>query len=202
MTRRSISLVLLALVAACATSPSPRYYTLDASAGNGAPVRGAADAISIWVAPVTLPESVDRPQMVVRVAPNRVAILDGHRWAEPLPGAVSRAIAADLAALLGGARVSAEAQHAASGAQIRVLVDVQRFESVPGQGVTVEALWSVRRHGESDGQRGHSLVTEAVRGAPADPAAGPDYDALAAAHSRALAALSQDIAQAIRPAKR
>lgn len=202
MTRRSIPLVLLALVAACATSPSPRYYTLAADAGNAAPARGATDALSIWVAPVTLPESVDRPQMVVRVAPNRVAILDGHRWAEPLPGAMARAIAADLAALLGGARVSAEAQHAASGAQIRVLVDVQRFESVPGQGVTVEALWSVRRHGESDGQRGHSLVTEAVRAAPADPAGGPDYEALAAAHSRALAALSQDIAQAIRPAKR
>jgi uncharacterized lipoprotein YmbA len=202
VTRRSIPLALLAVLAACATSPTPRYYTLGAGAGNTAPVQIATDALSIWVAPVTLPESVDRPQMVVRVAPNRVAILDGHRWAEPLSGAMSRAIAADLAALLGGARVSAEAQHAASGAQFRVLVDVQRFESVPGQGVTLEALWLVRRQGETDGPRGHALVTEAVRGAPADPAGAPDYDALAAAHSRALAALSRDIAQALRQAKR
>lgn len=202
MTRRSIPVLLLALLAACASSPTPRYYTLGAAAENAAPTPAATDALSIWVAPVTLPESVDRPQMVVRVAPNRVAILDGHRWAEPLSGAMSRAIAADLAALLGGARVSAEAQHAASGAQLRVLVDVQRFESVPGQGVTLEALWSVRRQGETDGQRGHALVTEAVRGAPADPAGAADHDALAAAHSRALATLSRDIAQAIRPAKR
>ena len=92
--------------------------------------------------------------------------------------------------LLGGARVSAEAQHAAAGAQVRVLVDVQRFESVPGQNVTIEALWSVRRTTETEAQRGHSLVSEPVHG--------PDYDALAAAHARALAAVSRDIAQAIR----
>ena len=52
------------------------------------PAIGAeANAPSVWVAPVTLPEAVDRPQLVVRVTPNRVAILDGHRWAEPLAGA-------------------------------------------------------------------------------------------------------------------
>lgn len=195
MTRRSISLVLLALLSACATSPSPRYYTL----GGATPplVQAAANPPSVWVAPVTLPESVDRPQMVVRVAPNRVAILDQHRWAEPLASAVSRSIAADLAALL-GARVSAEAQHAAAGAQVRVLVDVQRFESVPGQGVTIEALWSVRRSADSEPQRGHSLVSEPLNESAKEPKDSPAYDAIAAAHVRALAALSREIAQAIR----
>ncbi len=202
MNRLLISLALMALLGACGTSPAPRYYTLGASADIAPAIGAEADALSVWVAPVTLPEAVDRPQLVVRVAPNRVAILDGHRWAEPLSGAVSRTIAADLSALLGGARVSSEAQHGAASAQVRVLVDVQRFESVPGQGVTIEALWSVRRAAEitplrtpqrtpqREPQYGHSLVSE--------PATGPDYDALAAAHARALAAVSRDIAQAIR----
>ena len=192
MIRRSLYLVLLALLTACGTSPAPRYYTLDPLGATGvSPVaQAAADAPSVWVGPVSLPESVDRPQLVVRLAPNRVAILDQHRWAEPLGSAISRAIAADLSTLLGGARVSAEAQHAAAGAQVRVLVDVQRFESVPGQGVTIEALWSVRRTAEAEPQRGHSLLSESV--------SGPDYEALAAAHARALVALSRDIAQAIR----
>lgn len=194
MIRPMISFALLALLAACGSSPAPRYYTLGATA-EIAPATGAeANAPSVWVAPATLPEAVDRPQLVVRVAPNRVAILDQHRWAEPLAGAVSRTIAADLAALLGGARVSAEAQHGAASAKVRVMVDVQRFESVPGRGVTIEALWSVRGADETGPQRepryGRSLVNE--------PATGPDYDAIAAAHTRALAALSRDIAQAIR----
>jgi uncharacterized lipoprotein YmbA len=186
--RLLISLALMALLGACGSSPAPRYYTLGAGADIAPAIGAEADALSIWVAPVALPEAVDRPQLVVRVAPNRVAILDGHRWAEPLAGAISRTIAADLSVLLGGARVSSEAQHGAASAQVRVLVDVQRFESVPGQGVTIEALWSVRRAAEA--QRGRSLVTE--------PAGSLDYDAIAAAHSRALAALSRDIAQAIR----
>lgn len=188
MIRPMISFALLALLAACGSSPAPRYYTLGSEAPAAAP--GEASAASVWVAPVTLPEAVDRPQLVVRVAPNRVAILDQHRWAEPLGGAIARTIAADLAALLGGARVSADSQHAADGAEIRVLVDVQRFESVPGRKVTIEALWSVRRSADAEPRRGRSLLSEA--------AAGPDYDALAAAHGRALAALSRDIAQAIR----
>lgn len=194
MTRPPSCLALLAMLAACGTSPAPRYYTLG-SAGTISPVTApSANVPSVWVAPVTLPESVDRPQLVVRLAANRVAILDQHRWAEPLGSAVSRSIAANLSAQLGGARVSAEAQHAAAGAQIRVLVDVQRFESVPGQSAIIEALWSVRRSAEAEPLRGHSLISEPL----GEPTGSPDYDALAAAHSRALAALSQEIAQAIR----
>lgn len=185
MKRPGSILPALALLAACASSPAPRYYTLDPSpsAASAAP----ATDVSVWVAPVTLPESVDRPQWVVRVAPNRVAILDQHRWAEPLGSAIARTIAANLAAQL-GARVTSDVQHASAGAQVKVMVDVQRFETVPGQGVTIEALWSLRE-GDTAPRRGHSLLDE--------PASGADYDALAAAHARALVALSRDIAAAI-----
>lgn len=191
---RSLSrFALLATLAACGTSPAPRYYTLGVAVAP--PAQPTANAPSVWVAPVTLPDSVDRPQLVIRLAPNRVAILDQHRWAEPLASAVSRTIAANLGMLLGGAQVSAEAQHAAAGAQVRVLVDLQRFESVPGQGVTIEALWSVRRGSEAEPRRGHSITREPLAETAGAP--GPDYEALAAAHSRALAALSRDIAGAI-----
>jgi len=178
-----------ALVAGCGSSPAPRYYALGAPVEAAAPTAAPAqDALSVWVAPVTLPESVDRPQLVLRVSTNRVAILDGHRWAEPLGSAVTRAIAANLAARL-GARVAAEGQHAATGAQIRVLVDVLRFESSAGESVTVEAQWSVRRIQDSTLRHGRTRVVE--------PASGPDNESLVAAHSRAISALSHDIARTI-----
>lgn len=180
-----------ALTAACASSPPPRFYTLDTvPAGNAASAEGAdAKVLSVWVAPVTLPEAVDRPQMVVRTGANRVAVLDQHRWAEPLKTAIARALAADLSAQLGNARVSADSQHAAAGAQVRVLVDVQRLDAVPGESVTLEALWSVRRTEQTESQRGRFLITE--------PVAGKDFEALAAAHARAIAALSRDIARGV-----
>jgi uncharacterized lipoprotein YmbA len=88
--------------------------------------------------------------------------------------------------------VSAYQQSASRDAEYRVLVDIQRFESVPGEGVTIEALWSVRRTAVGAAPRkGHSLVRE--------PAAGDnDYNALISAHSRALAVISDDIARALR----
>lgn len=177
------------LLAACGSSPAPRYYALEAPVGTVvAAAAPGQEALSVWVAPVTLPESVDRPQLVLRVSPNRLAILDGHRWVEPLGSAVTRAIAANLAARL-GARVSAEGQHAAAGAQVRVLVDVLRFESTAGESVTLEAQWTVRRIQDSTPRHGRARIVQPVSGA--------DNESLVAAHSRAISALSQDIAQAI-----
>lgn len=189
--RELIMVALTAALTACASSPPPRYYTLDTDAAGSAAsaVEPTATVLSVWVAPVTLPEAIDRPQMVVRTGANRVAVLDQHRWAEPLKTAIARALAADISAQLGNARVSADSQHAAAGAQVRVLVDVQRLDAVPGESVTLEALWSVRRTEQSESQRGRFLTTE--------PVAGKDYEAIAAAHARAVVALSRDIARAI-----
>lgn len=189
--RHLISVALATALVACASSPPPRFYTLDTvpAGSTASSVGSAANTLSVWVAPVTLPEAIDRPQMVVRTGVNSVAVLDQHRWAEPLKTAIARALAADLSVQLGNARVSADSQHAAAGAQVRVLVDVQRLDAVPGESVTLEALWSVRRTEQTESQRGRFLTTE--------PVAGKDYEAIAAAHARAVAALSRDIARAI-----
>jgi uncharacterized lipoprotein YmbA len=63
---------------------------------------------------------------------------------------------------------------------------VQRFES-PADAVLIEALWSVT---SKDGRRtGRSVVREKI--------SAKDYSSLAAAHSRALATMSREIAAAI-----
>jgi uncharacterized lipoprotein YmbA len=63
----------------------------------------------------------------------------------------------------------------------RVTVDVQRFESVPGETVSLEAVWLLRRPGAAATSGGRSALREAVQG--------EGYEALAAAHSRALAGI-------------
>ena len=69
-------------------------------------------------------------------------------------------------------------------------IEVQRFESIPGGSALVDALWRVRRVKDGASASGRTTVRENVtdRG----------YDALAAAHSRAVARLSRDVADAIR----
>ena len=184
-----LAVCLAVALAGCSRSPRVTFYTLE----PGAQVEAAAVATAVptvAVGPVTLPELVDRPQLVLRVAPNRVEILETHRWAEPLKSEIPRLIAENLGRLLGSSRVSSYLQHAGADADYRVLVDIQRFESSPGEAVTVEAVWSLRRAAGGAPKSGHSLVRE--------PVGAEGYDPLVAAYGRALLAVSRDLARAIR----
>ena len=141
------------------------------------------------VGPVSVPASVDQPQFVVQVAPNRVEVDEFNRWAAPLSDSIARAVAGDLAVLLGTPDV-ATAPLANFNPAYRVTIDVQRFESVQGQAALVEAVWTVRKTAGGETRSGRTVAREAVQG--------DGFDALAAAHSRALATMSADIAAAIR----
>ena len=177
-----------ALLAGCSRSPRVDFYTLSPMA-NPEVTPQAPTALTVVVAPITLPELVDRPQMVVRVDGSRVDILETRRWAEPLKSGIPRLLAENLSHLLGGARVSAYPQNAGGEADYRVVVDFQRFESTAGS-VTVEALWSVRRTANGTAKTGCSRVRE--------PSSGNGSEAQVAAYNRALLSVSNDIAQAIR----
>ena len=171
---------------ACASAPS-RFYTLRSTAvAGGDELRD----VSVLVGPVTVPASVDRPELVVQASPNRVVLEEFDRWAGPLDESIARTVAGDLAALLGTSRVAA-GPLANFAPAYRVTIDVQRFDSVPGVAAVVEAVWVV--HEMAGGGRtrtGQTTAREAVAGA--------ELEALVAAHSRALAVLSSDVAAAIR----
>ena len=178
----------LALLAGCATAPS-KFYALSSTATlDAAPPAPYA----VLVAPVSIPASVDRPEFVVEVAPNRVELDEFNRWASPLNDGIARAVAGNLAVLLTSPDV-AVAPLANFHPDFRVTINVQRFESVAGKSVLIDAVWAV--HPSSGGgatRSGRTTAREAV--------SEESYDALAAAHSRALAQLSGDIAAAIRSA--
>jgi len=174
-----------ALAAGCASAPS-RFYTLNSTAtGDGSPAAPCA----VVVGPVSIPALVDRPQFTVQVAPNRVEVDEFNRWAEPLNQNIARVVAGDLAVLLGTSQV-ATVPLANFNPAYQVTINIQRFESVPGKSALVEALWVVRKSAGGAAQSGRTLASE--------PVSGSGFDALAAAHSRALAKVSGDIAAAIR----
>lgn len=167
------------------------YYTLSAGgAMNGAAPAGGESTYSVAVGPITLPEVVDRPQFVLRAGPNEVTVVELHRWAGPLKSEIPRIIADNLAADLNVKRVAAYPQSAGDNADYRVLVDIQRFDSTMGESVTIDALWTVKRASDSALRTGRSTARES--------GSGGSYDAVAAAHSRALATISREIAEAIR----
>jgi uncharacterized lipoprotein YmbA len=179
----------LAFLAACGTPAKINYYTLAVpAAAPGASL--AAGAPAVYVGPISIPETVDRPQMVKRVDANQVEIADLDRWAEPLKAAIPRLVAEALSRELGGATVMTSRQSATLAFDYRVGVDLQRFDFSPGEGAAVDALWTVR--GEKD------AASRTGRSAAREPAAGAGFEAMAAAQSRALDKVARDIAAAIR----
>lgn len=189
----AISSLVTAALVGCASSPEPRFYTLSAGGTPANDSTGKAVAeYSVAVGPVTLPEIVDRPQLVVRIGVNQVEFVEQHRWAGPLRTEIPRVVAENLAQLLGARQVVTYPQSTSRDPDYRVLLDIQRFDSALGQEVTINALWAVRSGSGGEPRTGRSVVRE--------PAGGEGYDALVAAHGRALASVSRDIAESIRSA--
>jgi len=176
---------LAGLGAGCGSSPPSRFYTLSGTTASAA----AASSLSVAVGPVTIPAAVDRPQMVVSMGPNQVELDEFNRWAAPLGNNISRVVAVNLVALLGTPHVTLFPEMLSAGSDFRVAIEVQRFDSMPGEAAVLDAVWTVRRAKDGKADTGRTTVREAV----------PEksIDALVAAHSRAVARLSQDIAAAV-----
>jgi len=181
----AITLVAVAL-AGCGTSAPSRFYRLDSAATpSGAPSAQTA----VMVGPVSVPAAVDRPEFVVQVAPNSVQVDEFNRWDAPLEDSIARAVAGDLSVLLNSPNVTT-APLADFKPTYSVTINVQRFESIKGEAALVDAVWAVHSTAGGKTQSGRTIAQETVQG--------EGFDALAAAHSRAIAKLSGDIAAAIR----
>ncbi len=201
--RAWIGLSLALALVGCGTPPKEYFYTLtdytpgdytlgDYTLGDLATGDAAATGsnYSVAIAPVSVPEGVDRPQMVVRAGTHRVELSELHRWAEPLKSEIPRVLGVHLRRALGTARIATAAESASLDADYRITIDVQRFESTLGENVVIEALWSVHAAEGGGARTGRSFVSE--------PARGPDHEALAAAHGRALAQMAGELAGALR----
>ena len=178
--------VVVTFAAGCASTPASRFYTLSAAA---APAATSSD-MSVVVGPVSVPAVVDRPQIVVSTGPNQVRPEEFNRWAAPLQNSIARVVAENLVAMLGTPRVILFSQTLGGDVDYRAAIEVQRFESAPGEAATLDAVWTVSRTKDGKSQTGRTTVREVTQD--------KGFDALAAAHSRAVARLSRDLADAVR----
>jgi uncharacterized lipoprotein YmbA len=179
-------LLLCALLPACSSAPVT-FYTLSAQ-GSQAPARSSA--ISVEVGPVTLPVYLDRPQLVLADQSRRLTILDQSRWAGPLPRMLAQTLADDISRELGLSQVHAYPQASPYSSDYALSIDVRSLQGSPGQGVHLDAAWSMLQAGRRVAQ-GRFVADEATRT--------DSIDALVAAHDRVLAAFAHTLAQAMLP---
>ena len=181
-----IALVALLLVG-CAHTPQPHYYVLSgpSEVTNNAARSGPA----IGLGPITLPDYLDRPQIVTRATDSRLALSNEHRWAEPLPASFSRALLAHLEKALPTQDMVLHPWRSALDIAHQVQIEVTRFERGADGTFRLGARWSVSTAGSDTGTGTRQSDIEIPLEAKSD-----DYDALLAAANSAVAALATTIA--------
>lgn len=184
------ALCAIAFAAAGCSTPASHLYTLSRAPAPAAGAPAPLPNLAVVVGPVSIPALVDQPQIVVSTGPNAVTFDEFNRWASPLQNNIARVVAENLVAMLGTPRVAQFQQSLNLEADYRVAIEVQSFESAPGDAATLNAVWVVRRTKDGKAQTGRTSLRE--------PTGAAGYDALAAAHSRALAQMSREIADVIR----
>lgn len=180
--KRWLACAIAALLAGCASSPVPTYYSLDLGA---APLAATGNTPSVAVGLSALPDMLDRPQMVSRQG-YEVRMSEQNRWAEPLRRAIPRVLAGEIGSLLNSSQVSAGTSFA--NPDYRVMLDVQRFDVLAGSGVEVDILWRIE--GRSGARAGRSTLQE--------PIAGSGIPAQVEAQRRALTRVAAAIATQVR----
>jgi uncharacterized lipoprotein YmbA len=145
-------------------------------------------AVAVAVA-VSVPEYLDRLDIVERTSANELKPIHSAQWGESLAVAATRAVAENLVALLPSDDVIMLPSRSREGFEYQVNLDLTRFESDSEGRSTVAGRWSISdREGR---KRAGGRVLRSER------AEREGYDAMAAAMSRNLAAVCGDIADAL-----
>ncbi|WP_455805412.1 PqiC family protein [Pseudomonas fluorescens] len=123
----------LLLLAACRSDPIS-FHTLTPAQ----PAGPASSAVSeIQIESLSVPPQVDRPQIVIRQGASGLAILETQWWAASLSEELRSALNDQL-------------NNVRADGKVLLRVEVQRFDSIPGQYALIDANWRLRG---ADGSR-------------------------------------------------
>ncbi len=195
------SIVLLAIVAGAlllpgcftgGTKQNTRYYMLNAAGGAPRTIKtntAPAECIPIGVAPVVIPEYLDRPQIVTRISPTQINKAAFHRWAEPLTVNFGRALAENLSRYTCAEKIFFPYVQG-NGSLFRVKVEVSQFDGVLGGAVELKVRWSI-----FEGNALQPRLTRLSRYAAA--ADSSSYEDLVLTMCRTLEAFSQEVFDAL-----
>lgn len=195
---RSISLpfllVILLILSGCGTTPSSKFYILEAMSDDDAPqaTPGEQNGLHIGIGPVEFADYLGRPQIVTRIDSVEINLAETHRWAEPLHNTFSRTLAENLSILLDTDRISLHPSRNWSDIDYQVLVNVWQFDVGKKGTATLVANWSIR------GKGGSELLTIKKSIFHTRAAATASYTDTVLALSSTVEKLSREIAAAIR----
>jgi uncharacterized lipoprotein YmbA len=190
-----LGITLTLCLGACFSSPSSRFYMLNAIQQSPPSGMAAAEqnSLSICVGPVLLAEYLDRKQICTREDGHEVKYAEYHRWAEPLDAGLSRVLVENLSLLLGTSRIDVFPWKSPAPADYQVRIMLLRFNGEPGGQAVLKARWSLEAAGQKEPVA--DRITSII-----EPVESGNYEDLVKAQNKALDKMSHEIAGAIQQA--
>jgi uncharacterized lipoprotein YmbA len=174
------------------TTKSTKFYVLHPLDSPEAEKRAdMPDDTVIGVGPVTLPQYLNRPQIMIRVSQNEYQVAPFAQWAEPLRDNFSGVLADNLSILLGTDKIAVFPWKTYTPIDYKIEVDVIRFDGKKGGDVRLHVRWIIF---DKDGKT-LLKIRKSSFSAPADAS---NYGAMVSAMSQTLADLSREIADSIK----
>ncbi len=157
----------------------------------GAPAGPDTSKLSIGIAPIDLPDYLDRPEMVIRQGDNRLILGDFDKWGERLDQLFGRTLAEDLASRLGTPNIFQMPLQREQALDYTIVLDIYRFEGTDKDVAVLDTRWRIF---DRDGTRLRVTDRKLFEVKLADAG----FPALATALSQTVAELSDALADAIR----
>ncbi|MBO7509495.1 MAG: membrane integrity-associated transporter subunit PqiC [Alphaproteobacteria bacterium] len=190
----ALSMTILAACGFGRESAPARFYALNTPAVQQ--IRGPQKSVNVAIENVSVPQSVDRPQIVVKEKDSNIMnVSEFDRWIEGLNTALPVSISENINMYAKNINARPGRNAASIGvAKYIVSVDFVKFETELDGEITMAAWWTVsNNHGDVLVQKKTNLSAET----PESDLGGPDYDAIVAAQSQLIAKLSYKIADVI-----
>ena len=181
---------ILLLTACGGRTPPAKFYTLQpveqSSTGKSLPLN-----VALAIGPVAIPAALDRAEIVTRDAGNAISFSEYHRWAGPLEEDIASVMAQNIATLLESDRVTPfTLENLFFQPTHRVVININRYDSQLAKEFLIDATWSIK---DLKSRKLLLIRNSTLR----EPLASAEYEELVAAQSKALAALSKIIAEAV-----
>jgi uncharacterized lipoprotein YmbA len=173
-------------------SQTPRFYALSpmpqdqVTPKRESSVRNAV----VGIGPVKLADYLDQSNLVTRSSDNQLVKAEYDRWVGSFKDGLINALADNIGFLLPTERIYLYPWRGSVPIDYQVVLEVVRCDGRLGDAAWLVARWSVFGGPEKK-------LLKVNRSSIREPAGGGDYAALVAAQSRAVAKLSQEIAEAI-----
>jgi uncharacterized lipoprotein YmbA len=166
-----------------------KFYLLTPTADSApatASTQSTNGSFTIGLGPIKLPPYLDRPEIVTRMAPNRLELSKEDRWGESVQNGFTRSMERDLSAQTSAAIVLFP-WYSTVHIDMQVQIDIYRFETDAQGTATLSAKWTVL---DSTGKN----ILYTVESNLTQPSKPGDNTEAAAALSRTIGDLSAQIA--------